>query len=151
AEGNAYFNHPIADETAEGSLITYTHPLTDWLELELFNNFEYSRKNLLNDNGDLLPRERFNATEDEGRLTVVFKPASLPQALRPLESLSLEAGVGVRWKGFEPTAGLPNLDYWELRASAGARYKIPPSVWPDAKVRLRYVYRWRSYLDLPAD
>ncbi|MBI3722699.1 hypothetical protein HY251_01900 [bacterium] len=139
-EGLAYGKQDLANEAYGSSFADYYHPLTSRLDVEVQNTFEYSRQNLLDDNGDLLPREKFNAYDEECRVAFIAHAT---------DELSFEIGGGFRWKDFEETFGIPSLDFYEARGNAGARFKIP--WWPESKLRVRYVFRERHYLQLRAN
>jgi len=137
-EGLYYFKDPIANETYASTFVDYYHPLSPIFDVDVQNTFEYSAQNLLDDNGDLLPRAKFDAYDEEARATLIAH-------LGP--RVSLELSGGGRFKSFEDNPGLPSLSYWEARGSAGIRYKV----WTDGRLKVRYVFRERQYTDLPAN
>lgn len=138
-EGVAYLHRSNADEMYVSSFGEYFHPVTDWLDTGVQNTLEYSRQNLLDDNGDLLPRESFNAWDEEPRAFAIFHAG---------DQLSFEMGGAFRWKDFEEQKGKASLDFYEIRGDAAVRVKIP--WWPDAKIKVKYRFRERRYKQLLA-
>ncbi|MEZ0230712.1 MAG: hypothetical protein ACAI25_18970 [Planctomycetota bacterium] len=137
-EGISYFKEQAVNETYGSSFVDYYHPLSSVFDIDVQNTFEYSAQNLLDDNGDLLPRAKFNAYDEEARGTVIIH-------LGP--RVSFEVAGGGRYKAFEDNPGLPSLSYWEARGAGAIRYKV----WADGRFKLRYVFRDRRYLELPAN
>jgi len=111
-EGITYFREKEANETYGSSFIDYYHPFSPLFDLDVQNTFEYSAQQLLDDNGDLLPRAKFNAYDEEVRATGILHLGA---------RLSFELSGGARYKAFEDNPGLPSLSYWEARGSAGVR------------------------------
>ncbi len=137
-EGFQYFRQPIADETYAGAFVELYHPINSVFDIDVQNDFEYSAQNLLDDNGDLLPRAKFDSYDEGGRVTLIAHAS---------QQLSFELSGGARIDEFEDDPGLPSLSYWEARGSAGLRYKP----WKNGRFRLRYVFRDRRYFSLPAN
>lgn len=137
-EGISYFNEQAVNETYGSSFVDYYHALSSVFDIDVQNTFEYSAQNLLDDNGDLLPRAKFNAYDEEARGTIIMHLGS---------RLSFEVSGGGRYKGFEDNPGLPSLSYWEARGSAGVRCKV----WTDGRLKVRYVFRERQYNELIAN
>jgi hypothetical protein len=139
-EGVAYFPHRSnADEMYVSGFAEYFHPALEWLDVGLQNTLEYSRQNLLDDNGDLLPRESFNAWDEEPRAFAIMHAG---------DQASLELGTAYRWKNFEEVRGKTSLDFEELRFDAAIRVRIP--WWADGKLKVKYRFRERTYHQLLA-
>lgn len=138
-EGIAYFTRPKANEMYVSGFGEYFHPIALWLDAGVQNTLEYTRQNLLDDNGDLLPRETFNSFDEEPRLFAILHSADV---------LSLEVGSGVRYKNFDEEPRQPSLDFYELRADAAVRARVP--WWPDGKAKVKYRWRERDYFVLRA-
>ena len=150
AEGFNYFDQWKADEMYVSSFLDYYHPLTfisPILDLDIQNTVEYSRQKLLDDNGDLLPREDYNALEEEIHVALVAHLG---------EHISWDVGGGFRYKDFENNIDrtgpvpvrLASLDFEEYRGDTGLRFKIP--WWADGRLKLRYIFRQREYSELIA-
>lgn len=137
-EGIHYFHNAIANETYAESFIDYYNPLTSVFDVDVQNTFAYSAQNLLDDNGDLLPRAKFDSYDEEARATLIAHAG---------QRLSFELSGGGRYNAFEDNPGLPSLSFFEIRGSGGVRYKP----WADARLRIRYVFRDRLYTELPAN
>ena len=84
AETRDYFEQGDADEQFGSLFVESFQPLTDWLDAGGQVTIEYSRLNLLNDNGDLLPRGRFGSFDAEPRGYLIW---------RPLAELAVESGA----------------------------------------------------------
>ena len=65
------------------------------------------------------------------------------------DELSLDIGGGGRYKNFEETAGLPSIDFQEIRGDTGFRFKVP--WWKDGRLKMRYIFRERLYYAFPAN
>lgn len=140
AEGFAYSQQNLTDEMYASTFLDYYHPLRKGLlDLDVQNTLEYSRQNLLDDNGDLLPREKYNAYDEEIHAALI---------VHLTDHLSWDVGGGYRYKNFEETHGLPSIDFQEVRGDSGLRFKIP--WWPDGRLKLRFIFRDRFYYDFKA-
>jgi hypothetical protein len=137
-EAIQYFHQGVANETYADSFVTYYQPLSSVFAVEVQNSFEYSAQNLLDDNGDLLPRAKFDSYDEDARATLLAHLGS---------RVSLELSGGGRYNAFEDNPGLPALTYYEARGSGGIRVKP----WADGRFRVRYVFRDRRYTELPAN
>jgi hypothetical protein len=140
-EGYKYFENGVADEVYATWFLDYYHPLNSTFDLDLQNTFEYSAFNLIDDNNDLLPRAKFDSYDEDARFALIAHLTN---------DLSLEIGGGGRYKHFEDTPDLSSLDYTEARGTVGMRLKTN-EWWPDGKLKIRYVFRDRMYLFLPAN
>jgi hypothetical protein len=139
AEGFHYLDFGLADEMYASCFADYYHPLGSIFDLDFQNTVEYSRQNLLDDNGDLLPRQKYNAIDEEFHAAVIAHLGKW---------LSWDAGAGYRVKHFDPTVGLPSLDFQEIRGDTGLKWKIP--WWPDGRLKVRYIFRDREYFEFQA-
>lgn len=137
-EAIQYFHQGVANETYADSFLSFYNPLSSVFDVEVQNSFEYSAQNLLDDNGDLLPRAKFDSYDEDARVTLIAHAGP---------KLSFEVSGGGRYNDFEDNPGLPSLTYYEARGSAGVRVKP----WTDGRFRIRYVFRDRRYTELPAD
>lgn len=133
-----YFEREKANEHF-GSAFVELFQATTWFDFGLQNAFEYSRQNLLDDNGDLFPRGRFGSSDEELRLYVIG---------RPLDSLAIEAGASHRWKDYEENRGVDSLDYREVRLDASVAWRLSRS--PRARLKLKYRFRRRDYREFRA-
>jgi len=134
-----YFERTRANEQFAGGFLEVFKPLTEWLDVGVQNTTEYSKQNLLDDNGDLFPRGRFGSFDEEVRLYLI---------LRPHADVAFEAGAGYRLKNYEENFGVPSLDYAELRFDASVSYKVSRS--PRSRAKLKYRFRRRDYEEFPA-
>lgn len=142
-ESLIYFERERADEHYTSAFVEYYQPVLSWLELGVQNAFEFSRLNLLDDNGDLFPRGRFGSTDEEAR---AFAVLGFP--VEALSDLSLEVGSSFRLKDYQENAGLESLDYLELRCDAAIRWKLSNS--PRSRLKLKYRFRRRDYREFRA-
>ncbi len=140
-----YFERERANEHYTSGFVEYYQPLTGWLEAGVQNAFEFSRLNLLDDNGDLFPRGRFGSFDEEVRLFAIFSP---PPEAGELTKLSLEVGGSFRLKDYQENRGLESLDYQEQRFDASLRFKISNS--PRSRLKLKYRFRRRDYREFRA-
>jgi hypothetical protein len=125
------------------SFVDYYRPLAPTLpmfDIDIQNTLEYSRQNLLDDNGDLLPFQKYNAGDEEIHGSIIAHLG---------EYLSWDAGGSYRYKNFEEQSPFPSIDFQEIRADTGIRWKVP--WWADGRLKVRYVFRYRSYFDLQAN
>jgi hypothetical protein len=129
----AYFERDRADEHFGSAFVELFQP-TKWIDLGLQNAFEYSRQNLLDDNGDLFPRGRFGSVDEELRAYVIFRPGS---------DVSLESGASYRWKDYEENSGIDSLDYEEVRLDGSIGWKLSRD--PRTRLKLKYRFRRRAY------
>lgn len=139
AESLDYFEHHRASEHLVTTYVEYFHPVTTWLDVGVQNALDWSRFNLLNDDGDLLPRGRFGSLDEDVRLYAV---------LRPHDDLALEAGASWRWKDYDENRGLDSLDYEEARLDGSIGWRLARD--PHARVKLKYRFRRRDYRQLRA-
>lgn len=139
AETRNYFERHEADEQFGAVFLESFHPVTDWLDAGGQMTLEYSRLNLLNDNGDLLPRGRFGSFDAEPRGYLIW---------RPLTAMALEGGLSYRYKDYEENRGVDSLDYTERRVDTSLSYKLSRD--PRSRVKLKYRFRHRDYRELRA-
>jgi hypothetical protein len=128
-----------ADEHFLSSFAEVFVPVTGWLDVGLQNALEYSKQNLLDDNGDLFPRGRFGSVDEEPRVYAIYRPRA---------DLGVEVGASFRHKDYEENEGVESLDYQELRFDAAVSYKL--SKQPRSRLKLRYRLRRRDYRQLRA-
>lgn len=140
-----YFERNRANEHYTSGFVEYYQPISGWLEAGVQNAFEFSRLNLLDDNGDLFPRGRFGSFDEEVRLFAIFSP---PPEAGDLTKLSLELGGSFRLKDYQENTGLESLDYQEQRFDASLRFKISNS--PRSRLKLKYRFRRRDYREFRA-
>lgn len=134
----AYLERDRANEHFGSAFVELFQP-TKWIDLGLQNAFEYSRQNLLDDNGDLFPRGRFGSVDEELRAYAIARPNS---------ELSFEAGASYRWKDYEENSGIDSLDYEEVRLDGSIGWKISKD--PRTRVKLKYRFRRRDYREFRA-
>lgn len=137
-EAIAYFERDRASEQFGSAFLELFQP-TKWVDFGLQNAFEYSRQNLLDDNGDLFPRGRFGSSDEELRAYVIARPVS---------ELSFEAGASYRWKDYEENSGIDSLDYEEVRLDGSIGWKIAKE--PRTRLKLKYRFRRRAYREFRA-
>lgn len=137
-ESLLYFEREQANEHFGSAFVEAFQPTT-WVDFGVQNAFEYSRQNLLDDNGDLFPRGRFGSSDEEVRAYVIG---------RPHDDLALETGASYRWKDYEENAGVDSLDYQELRLDASASWRLSRA--PRARLKLKYRFRRRDYREFRA-
>ncbi|MBL4850226.1 MAG: hypothetical protein JKY65_32255 [Planctomycetes bacterium] len=141
-----YLERNRANEYYGSAFVEYYQPVTGWLEVGVQNAFEYSRLNLLDDNGDLFPRGRFGSLDEELRLFTIL---SAPIESGELAKLSLEIGSSYRLKDYQENSGLDSLDYRELRFDASLRYKVSAGS-ARSRLKLKYRFRRRDYREFRA-
>ncbi|MEZ6183410.1 MAG: hypothetical protein R3F62_00175 [Planctomycetota bacterium] len=139
AETRNYFHNGDADEQFGSLYLESFQPVTDWLDAGGQVTLEYSRLNLLNDNGDLLPRGRFGSFDAEPRAYLI---------LRPMADVALESGASYRFKDYDENRGVASLDYTEIRFDTSLSVKLSRD--PRARVKLKYRFRRRDYRELRA-
>lgn len=146
-ETRHHVRRPRADERFAASFLEFFQPVASWLEVGAQNVLEGALLNLLDDDGDLLPRGRFGSFDEEVRGFTVVRPAwSLDDGASRI--LAAEFGGGWRLKNYEENAGVDSLDYTELRGDTSLRIKL--SRRPRSRIKLRYRYRRRDYRELRA-
>lgn len=112
---------------------------TAWVDFGLQNAYEYSRQNLLDDNGDLFPRGRFGSSDEEVRAYLIGRPHA---------DVAIEGGASYRWKDYEENTGVDSLDYEEVRLDGSVAWKLSKS--PRARLKLKYRFRRRDYREFRA-
>ncbi len=133
-----YFEREQANEHFGSAFVELFQP-TRFVDFGLQNAFEYSRQNLLDDNGDLFPRGRFGSSDEELRAYVIA---------RPHDDLAFEAGASYRWKDYEENRGVDSLDYEEVRLDGSVAWKLSKA--PRARLKLKYRFRRRDYREFRA-
>src|SRR5262249_8956497 len=141
AEGLDYFSQKRGNEVYATSFFDLYQPLSAFFDgspfdLELQNTFGYSALSLLNDNGDLLPigNGKYDGFDEDGRATVIAHVS---------EHVALELRGGARSGSFEDTF----YNYGEAGAGGGVGWTL----WTEARLKLRYVFREREYSELAAN
>ena len=150
-ESLVYLDQHRANEHYVSTFFEYFQVATDWLELGVQNAFEFSRLNLLDDVGDLLPRGRFGSFDEEPRAFVILRPGdpeALDEGVFRLRDLSFELGASYRFKDYEENNSVDSLDYEELRLDLSLRYRISRS--PRSRLKLKYRFRRRDYREFRA-
>ncbi|HBP17939.1 MAG TPA: hypothetical protein DEA08_09110 [Planctomycetes bacterium] len=145
-ESLVYSKQNRANEHYVSTFFEYFQVATDWLELGVQNAFEFSRLNLLDDVGDLLPRGRFGSIDEEPRAFVILRPGDpegLDEGVFHMRDLSFELGTSYRYKDYEENRGVDSLDYQELRFDLSIRYRVARS--PRSRLKLKYRFRRRDY------
>lgn len=138
-ESLVYLEREQANEHFASAFLEVFQPLTPWFDVGAQNAFEYSRQNLLDDNGDLFPRGRFGSSDEEVRVYAIA---------RPDPDVALEAGAAYRWKNYEENSGVDSLDYEEARFDASIGWKVAQD--PRTRVKLKYRFRRRDYREFRA-
>lgn len=137
-ESLIYLEREKANEHFGSAFVELFQPTT-LFDFGLQNAFEYSRQNLLDDNGDLFPRGRFGSSDEELRAYVIA---------RPHPDVAVEAGASHRWKDYEENSGVDSLDYEEVRLDGSIAWKLSKT--PRARVKLKYRFRRRDYREFRA-
>ncbi|MCO5171653.1 MAG: hypothetical protein M9894_35570 [Planctomycetes bacterium] len=133
-----YFERDQADEHFASAFVEVFQPTT-WFDFGVQNAFEFSRQNLLDDNGDLFPRGRFGSLDEEVRAYVIARPHA---------DLALEAGAAYRWKDYDENRGVDSLDYEEVRLDASVSWRLSRD--PRTRLKLKYRFRRRDYREFRA-
>jgi hypothetical protein len=146
-----YLQREKANEHFVSAFLEYYQIVSPWLEVGAQNAFEFSRLNLLDDTGDLLPRGRFGSLDEEPRVFAILRPGDADDPTGGaflVRDLSFEFGASYRIKDYEENRGLDSLDYEEMRFDASIRYRIARR--PRSRIKLKYRFRRRDYRQLRA-